>query len=164
MAIGHILTARHDWCDNPATAAIETCADQLSRSLQLALKDNARRFGSDMTSWSWGNAHRASFVHPFWSKVPVLGSLFDLHVPAAGGSDTVDTGIPSIRNDASPYADVFGPTLRMIIELSEPMQARFMIAPGQSGNPLSPHYRDLMPMWSEHDMIEFPAQVQGGTQ
>jgi len=161
MAIGHILTVRQDWCDNPTTVVIESCSDQLSQSLELALKDNARRFGPDMTSWRWGNAHQANFVHPFWSRVPVLGGLFDLRTAADGGSDTVDTGIPSIRNDAAPYADVYGPTLRMVIELGEPIRTRFMIAPGQSGNPLSLHYRDLMRPWSDHEMIEFPTPIEG---
>ena len=37
----------------------------------------------------------------------------------------------------------------MIVDLARPDAARFMIAPGQSGNPLSPHWGDLLRPWRD---------------
>jgi penicillin amidase len=37
--------------------------------------------------------------------------------------------------------------LRIITDMAAPEDARMMIAPGQSGNPFSPHYADLLARW-----------------
>jgi acyl-homoserine lactone acylase PvdQ len=37
----------------------------------------------------------------------------------------------------------------MIVDLAAPATARFLIVPGQSANPLSPHYSDLAYRWRD---------------
>lgn len=141
-----ILTGHADWC---AVPPIKSCAEQLGASLEQALKELADRYGSDMAEWSWGSAHEARFTNPIWSSVPLLGWLLATSIPADGGYDTLDRGASRFAaND--PYADVHGPTLRMVVDLADINQARFMIAPGQSGNVASPHYSDLMLSWRDH--------------
>lgn len=49
----------------------------------------------------------------------------------------------------TPFANRHGPGLRMIVDLATPATARFLIAPGQSSNPLSPHYSDLALRWRD---------------
>jgi penicillin amidase len=82
----------------------------------------------------------------------VLRSWFATALPANGGYDTIDRGGSRLA-DREPYADVHGPTLRMIVDLADVDAARFSIAPGQSGNALSPHYDDLMEPWRDHDYV-----------
>jgi penicillin amidase len=158
-----ILASHPDWCDDPATPAAETCADRLAQSLDRALDGLQRRFGSDIAAWRWGTPHRAQFVNRFWSQVPVLGSWLALAIAADGGNDTVNNGAMPIWDDAHPFADVHGPTLRMIVDMAAPDSARFLVPPGQSGNPLSPHYGDLMPSWRDFAWLGFGEDASGGT-
>jgi penicillin amidase len=45
------------------------------------------------------------------------------------------------------FADVHGPGLRMVVDMSQPESMRVSIAGGQSGHPLSSHYSDLLLEW-----------------
>ena len=38
-------------------------------------------------------------------------------------------------------------TLRMVVDVGNWDESRFVLAGGQSGNPLSPHYDDMLPLW-----------------
>jgi penicillin amidase len=158
-----ILTEHQTWCDDVDTPAVETCTEVIGASLDRALDDLTRRYGAQMDDWRWGRVHEAVFRNALWSNVPVLRDWFTPRIPADGGTDTVDAGAFSIRDAAAPFADVHGPTLRMIVDLAAPEKARFMIAPGQSGNPLSAHYSDLLEPWRDVDYLTFSADASGGT-
>jgi penicillin G amidase len=157
-----ILTKHPDWCDDRATPQVESCADQLAASLGRALDELRRRYGDDMSEWRWGRAHQAQFTNRFWSNVPVLRALFATTIPADGGYDTVDRGVTPLAS-AQPYADVLGPSLRMIVDLGDIEGTRFMISPGESGNVLSPHYRDLMLSWRDDAYVTLGGAPVGGT-
>lgn len=152
-----ILTEHADWCDGRT----KTCAEELTASLGRALAALAKRYGAAMEQWRWGDAHEATFTNPFWASLPVLRSVFATALPANGGYDTVDRGAGLYFGEA-PYADLHGPTLRMIVDLAEVDAARFMIAPGQSGNVLSPHYADLMRPWRDHAYVTLGPEPGGG--
>lgn len=68
----------------------------------------------------------------------------------------------NVRDDAEPFRDRHGPTLRMIVDLARPDAARFMITPGQSGNPLSPHWGDLVQRWRDVGYLTFGDDRSGG--
>jgi penicillin G amidase len=43
--------------------------------------------------------------------------------------------------------------MRMIIDLASPQDARMIVTPGQSGNPFSAHYADLLQRWRDFDWL-----------
>jgi penicillin amidase len=147
-----ILTEHAEWCNERAPPVAKTCAEQLAVSLERALGELGQRYGTDMDGWQWGRAHPALFTNQVWASIPVLRSWFATALPANGGYDTIDRGGSRLA-DGEPYADVHGPTLRMIVDLADIDAARFIIAPGQSGNALSPHYSDLMEPWRDHAYV-----------
>ncbi len=155
LVVRSILTEHRDWCVAEGGAAGD-CPALLALSLHRALDDLAKRYGDDMATWHWGRAHRARFINQFWSKVPVVGGWFAFDLPTDGGSDTVNRGEMSYAND-EPFADDHGPGLRTIVDLAAPERARFLIAPGQSASPLSPHYADLATRWRDFAWLEFGA-------
>jgi penicillin G amidase len=157
-----ILTKHPEWCDDRATPQVESCADQLAASLGRALDELRSRYGDDMSEWRWGRAHQAQFTNRFWANVPVLRSLFATTIPADGGYDTIDRGVTLLAG-TRPYADVLGPSLRMIVDLGDIAGARFMISPGESGNVLSPHYNDLMLSWRDDAYVTLGGAPVGGT-
>jgi penicillin amidase len=161
LVVKGVLTEHPAWCDDRATSSAESCDDQLALSLDRALGFLAERYGDDMAKWSWGRAHVATFNHPILAQVPLLRDIANVAVPAPGGHDTVNRGSTPIRNPAEPFADIHGSGLRMIVDLADPWAARFMIVPGQSGNPFSPHYADLLKPWREFRWLS-PSGGEGG--
>jgi penicillin amidase len=86
-------------------------------------------------------------------RIPVLRDWFRLAVPTPGGYDTLNRGPSTIRDDIHPYEQRFGAGLRVVTDLAAPADARMMVAPGQSGNPLSSHYADLLSRWRGFDWL-----------
>ena len=60
----------------------------------------------------------------------------------------------------SRFADVHGAGFRAVYDLADLDNSRFMIATGQSGNPLSPLYGSLAQRWRDGDYLRL---VGGGT-
>ncbi len=160
--IENILTAHPQWCDNRETPEVETCDQQLGAALDRAVAALTRRYGGDMDQWRWGMAHSASFAHPIWSRLPWVASWLALAIPDDGGFDTVDNASMIVRDNVQPFTAVHGPTLRMIVDMAAPDAARFMIAPGESGNLLSAHYGDLMTPWRDVHYVRFSDDASGG--
>lgn len=141
------LTHEIAWCDDVTTPAKESCADRVAEAVDSAAAGLAARYGDDPANWRWGAAHRARFDHPVLDKIPLIGSLFDVDPPVSGGSDTLNRGLSDIDDPRRPYAAIHGAAYRGVYDLGALDQSRFVVTPGQSGNPLSPHYADLVEMW-----------------
>ncbi len=152
-----VLTTRPDWCADPKRPGAETCATRLAESLEAALAELRRAYGDDMAQWRWGRAHVAVFPNPVLSRIPLLRDWYDVSVSTPGAYDTVNRGPSNIRDDTRPFEQVFGAGLRIITDLAAPEDARMIITPGQSGNPLSRHFADLMQHWRDFDWL-FPAR------
>jgi penicillin amidase len=157
-----ILTKHREWCEQ-GTEAPPSCAEALARALEAALDDLTERYGADMEQWRWGHAHEAAFTNQIFSRVPVLRGLFRTRIAADGGDDTINLAGSRNSDKSEPFTDIHGPTLRMIVDLSNIAATRFMIAPGQSGNPFSPHYSDLMASWREVAYLTLDGGAEGGT-
>jgi len=143
------LTEREDWCDDPKQPTHVGCAAWLGDSLEAALAQLRQAYGADMTQWQWGRAHIATFANPVFGRIPVLRDWLDVAIPTSGGYDTLDRGPSTIGDEDHPFAQRFGAGLRTITDLAAPSETTMMIAPGQSGNPLSDHFADLLSRWRD---------------
>ena len=130
------------WCGS-------SCDDLLGKALQQASTELSARLGADPTQWKWGDLHRLHFRHPVFRYVPVLSDWLDADLPTDGDAFTVNRGVPIGSPDKPDLPDVHGPTMRLIIDMKEPMQAVATLAGGQSGNPLSAHYADGLTDWRD---------------
>ncbi len=152
--------ARH-WCADarkPDVVAPGTCADLLSASLDRALADLEKRYGDNMATWRWGDAHAARAEHRPFSKVDPLSMLFDLRVPTPGDTYTVNAGRHNLRDEREPFANRHAASLRALYDLANLENSRFIHSTGQSGNVLSPLYRNFMQRWAEVDYIPMKMQ------
>jgi penicillin amidase len=144
-----VLTEREDWCDDPKQPEHKGCAARLADALGAALAQLRQAYGADMTQWQWGRAHVAVFANPVFSRIATLRDWLGIGIPTSGGYDTLDRGPSTIRDDAQPFAQRFGAGLRIITDLATPSDAIMMVTPGQSGNPLSGHFADLLRRWRD---------------
>jgi penicillin G amidase len=148
-----VLTQRPDWCGDPKQLGHETCQTRLVETLDAALDELRRNYGPEMAQWQWGRAHVAYFPNPVFERLPLLRDWLRVTIPTPGGYDTVNRGPSQIRDDDHPYEQRFGAGLRIITDMAAPEQSRMIVAPGQSGNPLSSHYADLLTRWRAFDWL-----------
>jgi penicillin amidase len=132
------------WFDRGWPVELASALDEVVRTLRRAA-------GPDPARWAWGRARPLALVHPLGTK-PVLRSLFNLGPIAFGGDATT---IPQASVDfAAPLGNAIGiPNLRVVIDVGAWENSRWILAGGQSGNPASPHYDDMLPMWERGDGI-----------
>ena len=143
--------------DGPLSCGAD-CAPLLAASLHTALAALAARLGPDPDAWRWGDVHQVTFAHPFaralpWlGRIPLLGRMLAPHLAAPGDGSTLDRGGVDAR-----LADVHGPAFRGLYDLSDLDRSRFVVVPGQSGNPFSGHARDFLTRWRDGASITLPA-------
>jgi len=151
--INDVLTEKPIWCDDIETDPVEDCLVLASIALDEALRDLKERFGDNPDDWRWGKAHPARMDHPILGAVPVIGSLFNNQHPVGGDSVTVNVGHYRQGNEADPFASIQGASYRGLYDLENLDQSRFIAATGQSGHPLSTHYRDLTTLWANGEFL-----------
>jgi penicillin amidase len=100
-----------------------------------AVADLVRRVGSDRGKWRWGDIHLATFRHR-------ISPQHDLPaVSRSGDANTVNA------TAGSNYRQTAGASFREIIDLADFDNSVVINVPGQSADPRSPHYGDLLPLW-----------------
>ena len=118
----------------------------VARSMDEAVAELTKRFGPDMQGWKYGQEryHHALLHHPL-SEVVNAATRAKLEVgplPRGGDGMTVSaTG--SGDNQAS------GGSLKIIVDTDDWDNSVGLNTPGQSGDPDSPHYRDLFELWAQ---------------
>ncbi|KIF82552.1 penicillin acylase family protein [Noviherbaspirillum autotrophicum] len=140
------------WCADVTggeAGRAQTCDEVLSASLETALNDLERRYGGNMAAWRWGEAHVALSEHRPFSKVRGLATLFDIRVASPGDSYTVNVGRYNLRDEKEPFVNHHAASLRALYDLSNLENSRFMHSTGQSGNVLSPLYRNYAQRWAD---------------
>ncbi len=117
----------------------------LEKSLAAAWADLQKLAGPDPAAWRWDRLHHTLFAHPLGAATDAATrARLDVGpFPKAGGGDTVNLS----SHDPADFRQIGGPSFRVVIDVGDWDNSRAMNTPGQSGDPASPHYRDLAPMW-----------------
>jgi penicillin amidase len=134
----------------PATNTINLFGDSpmadrdklLSDTLKSAREELTKLLGPDASQWTWGKFHVVRFRHAL-DQQPGAKDLFDLG-PLARPGDEYTT---NATGTAGSWDQVSGASYRQIIDLATWDRSWVINTPGQSGQPGSPHYSDLMPLW-----------------
>ncbi|MGW8378210.1 penicillin acylase family protein [Streptomyces sp. ODS28] len=114
-------------------------------TLRSARAEVGERSGRGEASWQWGKLHHSYFAHPASGAFDAgERARFDVGpLPRGGSPDTVNQS--SYRT--SDFRETNGPSFRMILDVGEWDSSVAVNTPGQSGDPSSPHYRDLAEPW-----------------
>ncbi len=157
-----------EWCDDRRTSERESCPQVLANALNTALKGLEARYGADRAKWNWGAAHVAYSEHRPFGLVPGLAPFFNIEVPSPGGDETLNRGKVEY-SEARPFANLHASSFRGIYDFADLERSLYMQTTGQSGNPLSPHYRSFAQRWANVEYIEIPtspeavARIAAGT-
>jgi penicillin amidase len=126
----HLLEPRwRDW-----DAVISEAVD---RTVAMATAD-----GRPLASATWGTTMRP-IAHPLSRALPWLAPWLDMPSRPLPG----DVNMPRVR---MPIAQgEVGASLRMVVAPGHEERGIFHMPAGESGHPLSPHYRDMQDDWVE---------------
>ncbi len=134
---------------NPSTHWFGETAARVDRdavllnSLEEAVKESRERLGDDPSKWRWGKLHVAPFTHAL-SMTAEMRALFDPPAVERGGDgNTVN------NTSGSNFRQTHGASFREILDVSDWDRSVATSVPGQSGQPGSKHYGDLLPLWAE---------------
>jgi len=118
---------------------LETSPDQpaLRDSLGRALDQLTHEFGPEIESWKWGKVHQIHFRHPLGVKTFDRGP-----VARPGDGNTVNA------TSGSAFRQTNGASYREILDFSDWDRSVMTNVPGESGDPESAHYSDLIDEWA----------------
>lgn len=105
----------------PATPSRDTAA--AARAIAAAIDSLRARQGPDPSAWRWGRINRSELPH-------ALVRAFDIP--------------PVERHGGSGFVAAVGATFREVFDLAHPDSSFVTNAPGQSGQPGSPYYANLV--------------------
>lgn len=120
----------------------------VEQTMAQAVTDIEGLLGRDRAGWTWGALHQTRLRHPVLEGAPDLPSEWGTlgSVPRAGSGDTV--GLTGYDAD---FNAVMGSSFRIAVDVGEWDESRVVNSPGQSGDPRSSHYADLLPLWADGD-------------
>ncbi|MGI5864686.1 MAG: penicillin acylase family protein [Myxococcales bacterium] len=152
------LVARLDaWLEDPEqpvwddrrTATVERRGDVARAAFREAVASLAKEQGPSPETWRWGRVHVRQIAHPL-GAVESLASLVNLpQEPASGAVDSVWKSQFDLGNAKSPFRPMGGPVVRLIVDLADLDDARWVLSTGASGWPGSPHYADQHRLWAK---------------
>ncbi|MHA1962237.1 MAG: penicillin acylase family protein, partial [Candidatus Thorarchaeota archaeon] len=128
--------------DHATTGVVETRDEILVRAIYRALDDLVADpvFGNDQADWDYGNKHRVYYDH--------LADLTTVGGIPHRGQNTLNVG--------NGWRVGGGPSWRLVADMSNIQTSYGIYAPGQSGNPFSPHFDDLF--WIQYAYDEVTEQ------
>ena len=141
------------WCDDPKTQSVESCQDASNKALDKALNYLSNEYGNDPKNWVWGKAHIAISEHRPFSKVPLIGGLFNIKTPFPGDSFSINVGRLELLQSKNPYETLQAPSLRTVYDLSDLENSFFIYQTGQSGWVQSKFYRNLNALWANNEYL-----------
>jgi penicillin amidase len=133
------------WWDDRSTPNVRERRDDIMRaSITAAWGRVTTRLGPPGPAWEWGRSRHALVRHLI--GIPALSRP---DVPVQAGPGTVSPSSGDGNHGAS---------WRMVVELGPEVRAWGVYPGGQSGNPISPRYADLIGKWSAGtlDSLPFP--------
>lgn len=117
----------------------------MNGSLEEAWREAEKLLGADPGAWCWGTLHTIEFRHPL-ANSDVRRAVFNLGPVPRGGD-----GFTPNATGGSGYRQSSGASYRHIVDLADWDKSVFTSTPGQSGQPGSAYYDNLLDPWARHE-------------
>jgi len=118
----------------------------LATTLAQAWQQTQQALGDDPALWKWGTLHQTDFRHPLldrFGKDLAANAAMKTFPRGGDGNSPNNTSF-----DGKDFAVTSGASWRMVLDVGRWDQARMTNAPGQSGDPRSPFYSNLLEGWA----------------
>ncbi len=125
------------WYNDVDTPENETLEQLINASFDRAIQNLQREFGTYGENWKWGYVNDTDLGH-----VGQLPGLERENVFTSGGAESVN----AIRGS-------HGPSWRMVVQLGPELKAWGIYPGGQSGNPGSKNYDNMVDEWKNGELF-----------
>jgi penicillin amidase len=134
------------WDDQRTPDKKETRNDILTAAFRASVTALENQLGPNPENWTWNRVHSITHMHAI-GRQPPLGYLFNVGpFPAPGGNETINcSGFPV--SSSGNYKVMYGPAMRIVIDLAMINDAESILPTGQSGHFMSRHYDDQAVMY-----------------
>jgi penicillin amidase len=116
----------------------------LTEGVREGMKNGAAP--TDVSNWKYGDWHVVDVEHPLAAFLPLIGRV-------AGTGALPESGDTTTVKQVSPF---IGPSQRFTMDWSDIDGSTENIVLGESGDPLSPYYRDQWKAWYEGTTFPLP--------
>ncbi len=132
------------YCDDKRTSSLETCQIIMQNALENGAAALEKQLGSNPAEWNWRKLHIAQFNALIGSN-PTVGFFVNRSIPTNGSRLTVNVG--NYNQDS--FVQRAGASYRSIFDFSSLDKSRYIHPMGQSGDPFSRNYDNLLPLWRD---------------
>ncbi len=139
------LIERWELGDDGLFEGLTTWAEVVAKSLDDAMSDLRGRYGRNSRRWTWGRVHRLELIHAFGRRRGLAWFFNARSIRVGGNTDTV-LATSQVPGEAF-ETRLSAPSWRQVIDVGNWDASGGIHVPGQSGQPGSPHYRDLSRRW-----------------
>ena len=121
------------------------------RTLQSAWQDTVEKLGPDPDAWKWGHLHKIALQHPLLHLAnPELAEKMRVNAYPRGGSANT-TNNNGFGNDSFDVRS--GASFRIVMDVGNWDEAKMTNVPGQSGDPRSRFYDNLLENWATDNHV-----------
>lgn len=161
MQLAGMIRNQSLWCDDVESSVVENCDKIAENAFTATIETLTETLGSDIDDWYWGDTHVAQFRHALLGRIPFFADYYDRRIETDGGDRTLNRGATPRQASAKlGFPHVHGAGVRTLHDLAG-APSRYMVGPGQSGNPFSEHYDDLLEPWRDGEYVGFDAPRAG---
>ncbi len=117
----------------------------LDRALAAGWKKALQHGGSNAALWRWGDLHRVVLQHPLSARPGIAAAFPEIDGGRSGGDG--QTVMARGFNARRGFGVTHGASYLLVADVGAWDNSRFLLLPGQSADPRSPHYRDFYARW-----------------
>jgi penicillin amidase len=129
------------WWDNLSTREIENRNGIVTNAWKQTIDDLSRQLGKEVSGWRWKEVHTLEHKHPVGRQKP-FDQFLNVGPEAISGGNEVVNNLGFSIDSSGEYKVQFGPSMRRIIDFSNPETSFSVLPTGQSGYFMAPHYDD----------------------
>jgi penicillin amidase len=146
--LGHLARLLRE---QPADWFKRSWPEEIADALRTVVGDLQARHGAHEWNWRWGRVRPVTLRHLVDRRRP-LERVFNLGpFPWGGDANTLNqASVPPLNPTGNPGMIA---SMRMVVDVGGWEASRFVLPGGQSGNPFSPHYADMFPLWRRGDGV-----------
>ena len=137
----HLVTQRPENLRNPK---YRSWGDQMLSAADEVI-DLFTRGGASLADRTWGERNVVRIEHPLSAGLPLIGRWLSMPPRELPGDDYM----PRLQEPD------FGATLRIVVSPGHEGESIYEVPGGESGNPLSVHYKDSFDAWADGDAAPF---------
>lgn len=116
--------------------------NEISKTIDSMIDENIEILQNNN---SWGDLNFSMIKHPFSWSMPFLSSFLDMpKLPISG-----DYYVPRVASSTE------GASVRMVVSPGNEKESKISLPCGQSGHPLSKHYKDHHMYWAKGEYLPF---------